>query len=330
MPIPRREKETLDLPRDCGRLDISICEHKRIGNRCKIEKPFLSRARCVPNQEFLLNKDIYSQEFKDFADLDEENIDEEMLKRDEFCKNLSKSDCVSDTAKIFGCQYSNAIFKKGECGLAKKIVEYYYDKSLYCVIKDCNERKEPGYSLCTEHLEEFKYTLNNFMSNYDSIMKKENIEEEYDQFIANYKYLTEFFDSYIAKQPATLVNVIEKFNEVRNVLDAGKCQCINISDCVGEGAIGDFCQKKAIPSEIGKLCNVHKKCFLEKKKEFRLFKANYQNLCKVSDCKKELKKLNEFYRMIVPTTEGDSLVIKNEVAAFRFILNQYLEEIKNI
>ena len=65
-------------------------------------------------------------QFKDFAKIDEDNLEEELIRRDELCRALTPSACRSPKAKVLGCQYSRGFFKQGRCKLADKIINYYF------------------------------------------------------------------------------------------------------------------------------------------------------------------------------------------------------------
>lgn len=331
MDIPRRKKKTIKLPEDCELLDVSICEHPKVAGRCKIERArFGGNDTCKANQEYLLQKEIYDQGFKDFAQLDTDNIEEELGKREELCSKLSKNDCMGTTARIFGCQYVGGVFKKGRCKLADKIIRFYYDKDLFCMIPGCGERKEAGFKLCEEHREEFDRVLEGLIENYTSIMNKEDVDNNYLEFVEKYDYLTGFFNVYLIQQPATLIQIAEKYNNIRQALGEDKCQCINVTGCVGKGKIGENCQNKGIRSDVGMICAAHKKCFKKEKLKFEEFKGKFQNLCSIKSCKKELEDLKKFYKMLIFCTEGETFIMKTKLLDYIYIIDKYISEVKKV
>lgn len=326
MDIPRN-KNKLVFPRDCEKLDIENCENYKLEGRCKIKyNVFGGKNRCVPNETYLLDKEIRSKGFKEFASLDEENIAEDLEKRNTLCKSLTKTACNSPQAKVLGCQYKSGYFKKGRCGLAEKIIKYYYRIDKTCLVKGCNEPKQKGFKLCEMHRLELNDKIEMLTMLHGLIMKGENIEENYIEFIDTYNLLLDSYSIYLVESPATLTALTEKYNEIRVFLGEDACQCINISSCIGKGSVGEFCQNKGIKTENGLMCPKHRACYKDRKKKFLDFKKTFEKLCSLKSCKKELEELENFYKMILFTTQGEVSIIKRDLMDYLFIIRQYIKE----
>lgn len=327
MDIPRRAPR-LNLPEDCHKLDISICEDPKFENKCVINyAKFGGTAKCVVNETYLIDYEIREKGFRDFAKLDINNLEEDMLRRDELCRSLSPNACRSSKAKILGCEYTKGFFTKGRCKLADKIINYYYTTNKTCLCKSCNEDKERGFKLCNEHRREFNELVEHLNDIYKEIVKKKNIESNYANYINIYADLTDRFNIYLVENPGTLIQLTEKYNEMRSLLGEKRCQCINISTCIGNGEIDNFCTNKGIKTMLGLICNEHKKCFTDRRKKFEDFKNRFESLCTTKSCKAELDELNNFYKMIMFCTEGDSFLYKQILLDYIFIIRQYIREL---
>lgn len=327
MDIPRR-KSRLNLPYDCHKLSAEDCENPKFENKCVIKTTFWGgKEKCVPNETYLIDKEISDKGFKDFTKLDEENLEEDIVRRDELCRALSPTACRSSKAKIFGCEYKRGFFKQGRCKLADKIINYYYNKSKKCLCKNCNEEKEKGFKLCQEHRYEFNEIVEAITKLYKDIMEGKDIEKNYESFINLYNDLVDRYNVYLFENTGTLIQLTEKYNEIRRKLGEDYCQCVNIKTCIGKGDVGQFCRNKGIRTKLGLLCEEHKKCFLDRKKKFDIFKENFQKLCNLRSCKKELEELENFYRMVLFCSEGESFVYKNTLLDYLFIIRQYIKEV---
>jgi len=326
MDIPKR-KPRLNLPYDCNKLSIEDCENPRYQNKCIIESSFFNRnEKCIANEDYLIDREFDMKGFKDLIKINYTS-EEDLIERDELCQSLSSTSCRSAKARMLGCQYQTNFFKKGRCKLADKIINYYYSKSKKCLCKDCEEEKEIGFKLCNEHRLEFEELLEELLVNYKDIMESKNIEDNYDNFIRIYNDLNDRFKIYLTENMATLIQITEKLNAIRLFLGESNCQCVNIKTCIGKGSIGNFCENKGLRNNLGFLCKEHTKCFQDRKKKFNDFKKTFQKLCGVKSCKKELEELENFYRMILFCTEGESFIYKNELIEFLFIIRQYVKEI---
>lgn len=327
MDIPRR-KPKLNLPYDCHKLSVDDCEHPKFNNKCIVQTArFGGNEKCVPNEDFLIEEEMTRKGFKDFAKLDPDNLEEELEKRDELCRSLSAPACRSSKAKVIGCQYKAGFFKKGRCQLADKIINYYYKTNKTCLAKDCQQEKEKGFKLCMEHHYEFNEILEALVLIYKNIMEDKDVEENYQEFIKIYNDLLENYNVYLIENTATLLQLTEKYNQIRKKLGEDFCQCLNVKSCVGKGEIGEFCRNKGIKTKAGVLCEQHKKCFYDRKKKFDEFKDKFQKICGLKSCKKELEELESFYRMVLFCTEGESFKYKNILIDYLFIIRQYIKEI---
>jgi len=327
MDIPRREPK-LNLPYDCNKIPVDICEHPKFENKCVIKNSiFGGRDKCVPNETYLIEKHLADKGFKDFAKIDEKNLEEELEKRDQLCRALSSSSCRTPQAKILGCQYTKKFLKKGRCQLANKIIDYYSKQTKICLCKNCDEIRERGFKLCHEHRLEFNEMVEALIIIYKDIMSGIDIEKNYNNFIYLYNDLVDRYNVYLIENIATLIQLTEKYNEIRKKLGEDYCQCLNIKTCVGKGEVGNFCKKKGIKTKYGLLCEDHKKCFIDRKKKFDDFKENFQNLCGIRSCKKEVEELENFYRMILFCTEGESFTFRTTLDSYLFIIRKYIEEL---
>lgn len=327
MDIPRRNPR-FSLPNDCHKLTVDDCEHPKFDNKCIIKPArFGGNEKCVPNETYLLDKEIEKKGFKDFAKLDENNLEESLSARDELCRALSPSACQSSKAKVLGCQYKRGFLKQGRCQLSDKIINFYYKKNKKCLCKDCNEEKERGFKLCQEHRYEFNDIIETLTLVYKNIMEGKEIQKNYDDFIYLYNDLVDRYNIYLVENTGTLIQLTEKYNEIRLKLGENYCQCVNIKTCIGKGEVNQFCKNKGIRTELGLLCDEHKKCFLDRKNKFNNFKDAFQKICNLRSCKKELEELENFYRMVLFCTEGESFVYKLTLLDYLFIIRQYIKEI---
>ena len=327
MDIPRR-KPRLNLPYDCDKLDLDDCEHPKYENKCLIKYArFGGKDLCVPNDTYLIDKEMDEKGFKDFARLDESNIEADLERRNELCNALSSTACKSAKARILGCEYKRGFFKKGRCQLADKIINYYYKTGKKCLCKSCNEDKQPGFKLCEEHRHEFKEMVEALVIIYSNIMRNEETEKNYDNFIHLYNDLVERYNVYLVENTATLIQLTEKYNEIRTKLGENDCQCVNISTCIGKGEVGDFCQNKGIRTKTGLLCKEHRACFSDRKNKFDDFKKKFENLCGGRSCEKEMKELEQFYKMVLFCSEGEAFIYKTSLLDYLFVIRQYIREI---
>ena len=326
MDIPRK-KSNLVFPKDCDKLDLDSCEHPKLEGKCKIKYArFGGKSTCVANETYMIDKEIRSKGFKEFAALDPENIREDLEKRNELCKSLTREACISPQAKVLGCQYTRGYFRKGRCNLSEKIIKYYYKIDKTCLVKGCNEPKQAGFKLCEMHRLEFNDLVDKLNLLHELILKGENIEENYLEFISVYNDLLDRYSIYLVENPGTMVALNEKYNDLRVYLGEDNCQCINIEGCIGIGTVGDFCQNKGIKTNFGLMCPKHRACYKDRKKKFDDFKKTFEKLCGLKSCKNELKELESFNKMISFTTQGEVFLTKREVMDYLFIIRQYIKE----
>lgn len=327
MDIPRR-KPRLNLPYDCHKLSLEDCTASKYDGKCLIKSGrFGGRDYCVPNDEYILDKVIREKGFKNFNKIEEENLTEELARREELCNNLSREVCNSNKAKMYGCEYKKKFLRRGNCQLSDKIINYYLKTSSKCLCESCDEQREKGFKLCNEHRQEFEEILEVLNSLYTQIMERKNVEENYNNFVNLYGDIVERFNGYFMEHQATLIQLTEKYNNIRKELHEESCQCVNIKSCVGKGNVANFCENKSIKSELGLICKQHQTCFKDRKVKLEKLKENFQTLCGVKNCKKELDELQNFYRMIMFSTDGTVSIYKNEVLEYLFIIKRYVKEL---
>ena len=327
MDIPRR-KPRLDLPYDCHKLKVEDCTASKYDGKCLIKSGrFGGSDLCVPNEEYILDKEIRDKGFKNFNKIDEENLSSELSRRQDLCNTLSMGACNSAKAKVFGCQYKRKFLGKGNCQLSDKIINYYLKTSSKCLCESCNEQRGKGFLLCNEHRYEFEEMLEVLNSLHKEIMEGKNLEENYTNFVNIYGDIVNRFNGYFMENQATLVQLTEKYNAIRKELNEQGCQCVNVKSCIGKGKVANFCENKANKTDFGLICKEHQKCIKDRKVKLEKLKENFQTLCGVKNCKKELDELQNFYRMIMFTTEGKVSIYKNEVLEYLFIIKRYIKEL---
>jgi len=327
MDIPRR-KPRLNLPYDCHKLAVKDCTASKYESKCLIKSGrFGGSDICIPNDEYILDKEIRNKGFKNFNKIDEEVLAEELERREEICNSLTKSVCNSTKAKMYGCEYKKKFLGRGNCQLSDKIINYYLKTSSKCLCETCNEQRLKGFKLCDEHRQEFDEMITVLNMLYAEIMDEKNVEENYNNFVNIYGDIVDRFNGFFMENQATLIQLTEKYNAIRKELNEDSCQCVNIKTCIGKGQVANFCENKAIKSEVGLICKEHTKCFKDRKEKLQKFKTNFQTLCGVKNCKKEVDELKNFYRMVMFTTEGEVAIYKNEVLEYLFILRRYIKEL---
>lgn len=322
-------KVKLDLPDDCEKLDVSICEHPKIQNKCKIHVArFSGKTKCVANENYLVEQELQKEGFKNFAKIDPDNLEEELSLRDRLCRQLSPEYCKTQKAKMLGCDLSKGIFKKSHCKLSQRVIDYYYAKKNTCIMPDCNEVRERYNTLCTEHYIEFNNMLELLIQAYEDLTKHhEDDTGSLEKFEEIYLYLKDYYGVYLLEKTATLVKIEEMAMNIRNINGYGMCQCYNISECIGSGEKGDQCKNKMIKNNLGYVCATHKKCISVRLTEYKNLRDNFNVICKKESCASNLARAKELYSMIKFSTEGEISKIKNEIYEMIIIIEQYLKEI---
>lgn len=323
-------KKRLELPKDCDKIEASICEHPKLLGKCKL-KPgrWGGSDKCTANTEHEIDEQLQKEGFKNFAHIDENDLENELHKRDQLCRRLSKDYCTSQRAKAIGCELTSGLLRKRHCKLSQKLVDYFYTKSNSCIMPDCQEVREKYKVLCFEHDTEFNNMLELLTQAYEDLTKHhENDDESLQNFEEIYLYLKDYYGVYLLEKPATLVKIEEMAMNVRNLLGYGKCQCYNISECIGNGEKGNQCKNKMIKSEIGYVCKKHKRCIIERMVDYKKLRDNFDVMCKKESCDNLLTRAKELYSMIKFSTEGEISVLKNEIYEIIIIVEQYLKELK--
>lgn len=326
--MPPRKSE-LVLPEDCDKLDISICEHPKLQNKCKVRVArFGGRSRCVPNQEHLLDQEIQKQGFKNFAKIDTENLDQELSLRDKLCRQLSTEYCVSPRAQMLGCGLSGRIFKK-HCKLSQKIIDFYYTKKNSCIMPDCKEIREKYKVLCFEHQTEFDNMFELLIQAYEDLTKHhEDDDNSLQKFEEIYLYLKDYYGIYLLDKVGLMVKIEEMALNIRRLHGSDSCECYNISSCISSGSVGSKCQKKMIKSSLGYVCNIHKKCIEERLSVYKKLRDNFEIICKKQGCGEILNKIKELYSMIKFSVSGEISVLKSEIYEMIMIIEEYVKEIQ--
>lgn len=322
-------KTKLEFPQDCDKLSTEICEHPKLLSRCKIKRNrFGGRSKCIPNTDHEVDEQIQKEGFKNFAKIDEEDLENELSKRDKLCKEISVDYCRSQRAKALGCEVKGGLIKK-HCSLSQKIIDFYYSRSNSCIMPDCNEIRVKYKKLCFEHDTEFTNMLELLTQAYEDLTKHhENDDESLQNFEEIYLYLKDYYGVYLLEKPATLVKIEEMAMNIRKLLGYGKCQCYNISECIGSGEKGNQCRNKMIKSEMGYVCKKHKMCITDRMKDYKKLRDNFETMCKKESCGALLTRCKELYSMIKFTTEGEISVLKNEIYEMIVIMEQYINELK--
>lgn len=323
-------KPKLELPQDCDQLDVSVCEHPKLAGKCKIKHGrWGGRSKCIPNTDHEIDEQIQKEGFKNFAKIDENDLENELSKRDQLCRKLSVDYCRSQRAKALGCSVSSGVLKKKHCKLSQRIIDFYYSRSNSCIMPDCKEVREKYKKLCFEHQTEFDNMLELIAQAYvDLTQHHENDDENLQNFEEIYLYLKDYYGIYLLEKPATLVKIEEMAMNVRKILGYGNCQCYNINECIGSGEKGNQCKNKMIKSEIGYVCKKHKKCIIDRMKDYKKLRDNFEVMCKKESCGALLTRCKELYSMIKFSTEGEISVLKNEIYEIIIIIEQYISEIK--
>lgn len=330
MDIPRR-KGKLVFPRDCEKLDVDDCEHPKLEGKCVIKVArFSGRSTCIPNETYIIDREMSGKGFKEFVQLDRENLENDLANRNEWCKSLNSSACRSPQAKVLGCQFKKGFFTEGRCSLSDKIIKYYYKIEGTCLYKDCNEPRQKGFKLCEMHRMELNDIIDELNILHELIIKGEDIEKNYIQFVETYNDLVINYSDYLVENMGTLIALNQKYNSIRVFLGEGQCQCMNINGCIGKGKVDQFCQNQGIKTNYGLMCPKHRACYKDRKRKFSEFKKTFQKLCGLKSCKEELKELENFDKMLMFVTQGEAMQTKREVMDYLFIIRQYIKEISQI
>lgn len=317
----------LDLPRECYKLSLDACTSRKVGAACRIKRDALGfRSRCVPNENYESDKFLLEKGFVNFAEIDEDNLEEELKLRNELCKQLSTfqgGTCESLKGRAIGCEIKRPLFGKKTCGLSKEIINFFYKKQGKCLALDCQEKRKKYSLLCNEHDAEFKELMQELTSYYNDIYIKKQINDDIlFTFNDTYSYLQEVYKRYLLENPEKANKIEEMKARVDLLTNKNQCQAYNITDC-NTGISLQRCTCKGNEYSIGLFCRTHKKCYRDRIKIYKKVRDNLESLCAEDKCPTQLKKIKELYTMIRISTVGESSKIKYQVMETIEIIEEY-------
>jgi len=322
-----KDKKRLKLPDECHRLSVNACTSQKVLGRCKIKRGFLGfNNRCVANENYESDKYLLEKGFKNFARIDEDNLEEELKLRSELCKQLSAEiggTCESLKGREIGCEITSSLFGKKQCNLSKEIINFFYRRRKDCIAKDCNEPHKKYNLLCQEHLEELNELLQEYKSYYQLItFKKKYTEDDLFYFNDIYNYLNEIYGVYLLEKPQIRDGVEKMKMAVEILVNKNQCQAFNISTC-RTGEIRERCKYKGYETKIGTFCKIHSQCYKERMKKYKPLRDNLEEKCQEERCTIQLDRLRELYNMIQYTTQGEASIYKTQVYETIAIIEEY-------
>ena len=325
--MSKDKKKSLKLPEECHKLTVNACTSEKVANRCKIKRSTLGfKNRCVPNEDYETDKYLLSKGFKDFARINENNLDKELKLRDELCKQLSAEPggaCESPKGIIIGCGAKKSFFGKKTCGLSQDIINYFYRKRDDCIARDCEELRKKYNLLCEEHYQELNELLQEYKSYYqDIVFKKKNVKDSLFHFDDIYAYLNEVYGVYLLEKPNIRKSIQDMQNAVYREVNQDQCQAYNITTCT-TGKLNNRCVYKGFAGKEGLFCKTHSKCYDTRIKKFQYIRDNFEKLCSEGGCSSHLDKLRELYNMIRFTTDGEASKKKYEILEVIEIIEEF-------
>lgn len=317
----------LELPRDCYKLSLDACTSRKVGAACRIKRDALGfRSRCIPNENYEADKFLLESGFVNFANIDEDNLEEELNTRNQLCKQLSTfkgGTCESLKGKTIGCEIKTSYFGKKTCGLSKEVINFFYKRRKKCIALDCPERHKKYSSLCAEHDAEFKEIMQEIISIHDEIVNKGNIRDDLlFTFEDDYQYLQEVYGKYLLENPEKANRIEEMKARIEMATNKNQCQAFNISGCQ-TGATLKRCTCKGTESSLGLFCQTHRKCYKDRIKIYKKVRDNLEKLCAEDKCPEQLKSINELYTMIRITTTGQASILKYQILETIQIIKEY-------
>ena len=303
-----RKKKTLKLPEECYKLSVNACISEKVANRCKIKRGvFGFNSRCVPNEDYETDKYLLSKGFKNFARIDEDNLEKELSMRDELCKQLSAKPggaCESPKGIVIGCGIKKSYFGRDTCGISPDIINYFYNRRKECLARDCEEkRRKYGYYQ-------------------DIIYKKKNMKDNLFYFDDIYAYLNEIYGVYLLEKPNIRKGIEDMQDKINREINQDQCQAYNINTC-STGKLNFRCKYKGYDTKEGIFCKTHSKCYDVRNKKFKYLRDNFEQLCANDSCGNYLTKLREFYDMIKFTTDGEAAKRKYELIETIEIIEEF-------
>lgn len=322
-----KKKKTLKLPEECYKLSVNACTSEKVMNRCKIKRTTLGfKNRCVPNEDYETDKYLLTKGFKNFARIDENNLDKELKLRDELCKQLSAQPggaCESPKGVIIGCGIKKSFFGGKTCGLSPEIINYFYRKRDYCVARDCEENRRKYSLLCEEHHQELNELLQEYKNYYQNIVfKKKNIKDNLFYFDDIYDYLNEIYGVYLLEKPNIRKGLEDMQMDVNLQINQDQCQAYNVNTC-NTNKEKQRCRLKGTELKEGIFCKTHLKCYDTRIKKFQYLRDNFEKICGNDSCGAQLGKLREFHSMIKFTTDGEAAKKKYEILETIEIIEEF-------
>jgi hypothetical protein len=320
----KEKKERLELPTDCEKLATSACESPRTrdpksgARKCRIKYGRLGFGnKCIKNQDYETEKFIFDQGFQEFASISAENMEKELRLRNKICENLDASaggSCQSVLGEKLGCKINKKLLSPNTCNLDPKLIRFLKKRDLLCEKEDCAELRKKGIHCdkCTKELEEM---LQEFDGLYDILVRKQNPPPaDIARFFDLADQIKEEWYPYFVAGQKNLLNTLEKKRmKIEEIHGGARCQAYNISGCSCKGDNERQCSCRGFRDRIGMLCNIHRKCYLNRVAKFDEFRDKFDELCKKQICKPLLKNMKEFYGMIKYTTVGEVSIKKVEV-----------------
>lgn len=325
-PTVKKRKEIITLPDDCEKLSTSVCESFKTkdpttgARKCKIKYGMLGFGnKCVKNEDYDLEKFIFQAGFEDFSTIGEENMEEELRRRNKVCENLSASDgglCQSALGKKIGCKVNKKLLSPNSCRLDPNLIRFMKKRELLCEKEDCAELRKKGIQCdkCTQELEEM---LLEFDSLYDVLVKRKNpppadISRFFD--LAD-QLKNEWYPYFVTGQKKLLDTLERKRMKIEELHGGARCQAINISRCSGKGDQDRQCKCRGLRDRTGLLCNTHRKCYLQRVEKFNEIRDKFEELCEEKKlCKSLIKNITQLYEMIKYTNQGEISRKKTEVS----------------
>lgn len=337
MPTTKKKKaERISLPTDCEKLAPSACTGPRTKDKdgiplCKIKySKFGFNNKCVQNDDYELERFIFSQGFEEFSKISEENMEEELRKRDEICKNLDAGvdgPCRSKLGKKLGCKVKKRLLSPSTCELDPKLVSFLKRRELLCEREDCNELKKKGI-VCKKCTDELKETIQEFDGLFDIIARKNNPPpEEVRRFFDLADELKHDWYPYFVTGQQKLLDTIEKKRmRIEEIHGGARCQAYNITSCHGKGDESRQCKCKGLRSKEGLFCGTHRRCYHDRVARFNEFRDKFEELCKKEElCSGLVRKMKEFYEMIKYTNYGEASRKKVEVDNIIEFAEEYMK-----
>lgn len=319
----KMSKKPLNLPEDCEKLSISACESfktkdpKTGAKKCKIQYGKLGFVnKCKANEDYELEKFIFSKGFEEFTRIGEENMEKELRLRNKICQNLDpSSSCENSLGKKLGCKVQRKLLSPNSCRLDPKLVRFLKKRELLCEKEDCAELKKKGVicKKCTDELDEM---LREHESLFDELVRKKNPPpDDVKRFFDITDQLKNEWYPYFVTGQKNVLDVIEKRKlKIEEIHGGVRCQAYNITGCFGSGENSKPCKCKGFKDRLGIFCGTHRNCYKDRVQKFNDFRDNFDRLCEEKGlCAPLVRKMKEFQTMIRHTTSGEASRKKIEV-----------------